>query len=207
MSKRLTPEEIAGLWPDKCPECGSEAYIGASEVRCVAHPKVCRNGWLPDHEKFLAHLQAEVDTTLEEVNKAIDATPQPMLKFMNLDGTFDDDIDEDAPTNPGIAPMKGGLASWLPEGFDGLDAKVKLALRPFGEALVRRCVAEDAFEVILYNSQTRLAIRETFTVEFAKHMTGDTGDRDFGDWLCWYLLHTFPSELSKAWDYKQKDKL
>lgn len=58
------------LWPDTCPACGYQAYIGMNEVKCVTVGS-CRNFDQKESDRWVA-LRDELETT------------EPMLKIPNL---------------------------------------------------------------------------------------------------------------------------
>lgn len=200
-------QQIAELWPDKCPKCNSPAWIGAFQVTCVS--KSCSNGSEKEFEKYAKLLSKQIDDLIEQTPNPtldmvgdgqlwVDSTQGQITFVSGGGGSGIDEDDED--TQPGLAAPRS--FKW----FDDLDSKVELALRPYGKARVSRCEYEDAFEVILYNPPTGLYISEKFTVEFAEDVAAGTGDRGFGDWMCRHLLDTFPRELDSAWGYKQVEQ-
>ena len=106
-------KQIAELWPDKCPECGSPAWIGAFQVTCVS--KSCRNGSEEEFERYAKLLSQQIDDLINQ-------TPNPTLDFVSDltvprpshtqgqlwvsgGGSGIDEDDED--TNPGHAPFSG----------------------------------------------------------------------------------------------------
>ncbi len=102
-------EQIKQLWPDKCPECGSPAYIGMNNVQCVS--KSCRNGSEEEFEKYAKLIGKQLDIAINEVP----SVPRPshgqgqlwvkdnkagQIVFASGGGSGIDEDDED--TQPGL---------------------------------------------------------------------------------------------------------
>ena len=131
-------QQIADLWPDKCPECGNPAWIGAFQVTCVM--KGCRNGSEKEFEKYAKLITKQLDEVIEKIPGQLD-------------------IDDDEPTHPGLqAPTSFG---W----FKGFNTKLEVTMRPFGKCWAWRCADEDSFDVMLYNKPTDLYVSEKFSLK------------------------------------------
>lgn len=170
-------DKLRKIYPNNCPECGTMAYVGLNEIRC---PNVrCKYGSEEERQRYY---EAGRTKTVAEGENAPENPSSP-----------EETAFEDADTDP---QMDFGKL------FGQLDAKLEMALRPFGSVEVEPLQHFGEFRVTLYNPPTGLYVSERLSVDYVTLYPNPQG---FADFLAQRLQSTFPRELARAWARRVDD--
>ena len=182
---------MSDRWPHKCPECGAPAYVGMNQVECVN--RGCKHGSDETMRAWVLSETADVQEPLQREYKGewVNEEEPPPLTVDTPYDAFNDLDWEEADTHPNFS-----IPTWF-KWFKDFDSKLSEEMKPYGKCWTKRCVAEDAFEVTLYNKPTNLYVSEKFSVEWC------CAQHDPAAYLISYVVSNFPRALRQSWEFQR----